>query len=180
MERQLYTALTATSSWVDDVENTLFSGPALLTENAETQLSNHEVWNQRLTKNCPDDAHTHRDICERGETLALQALGKEVAEVTREVNHSQGQQEGAVGLSEEEKDVMKDTLDCLTRRLGALDSALERRCDAMRKKMLELAAFQVSVLGLVLLGMLQLYIMTSRPVSLSDGDAASVHCARRK
>lgn len=43
MEQQLYSAVTATSSWVDDVENTLFSGPALLTENAETQLSNHEV-----------------------------------------------------------------------------------------------------------------------------------------
>ncbi|XP_073726049.1 nesprin-1 isoform X5 [Misgurnus anguillicaudatus] len=115
MEQQLYTAVTATSSWVDDVENTLFSGPAFLTENAETQLSSHET------------------------------LGKEVAEVTKEVNHSQGLLGGTVGLSEDEQVVMKDTLDCLTRRLGTLDSALERRCDTMRSKMRELTAFQTEL-----------------------------------
>lgn len=43
MEQQLYQAVSATSSWLDDVENTLFSGPTLLTENAETQLQNQEV-----------------------------------------------------------------------------------------------------------------------------------------
>lgn len=43
IEQQLYSAVTATSSWLDDVENTLFSRSMLLTENAETQLSNHEV-----------------------------------------------------------------------------------------------------------------------------------------
>lgn len=43
IEQQLYSAVTATSSWLDDVENTLFSRAMLLTENAETQLSNHEV-----------------------------------------------------------------------------------------------------------------------------------------
>lgn len=43
LEQQLYSAVTATSSWLDDVENTLFSRSMLLTENAETQLSNHEV-----------------------------------------------------------------------------------------------------------------------------------------
>lgn len=43
LDQQLYSAVTATSSWLDDVENTLFSRSMLLTENAETQLSNHEV-----------------------------------------------------------------------------------------------------------------------------------------
>lgn len=43
IEQQLYSAVTATSSWLDEVENTLFSRSMLLTENAETQLSNHEV-----------------------------------------------------------------------------------------------------------------------------------------
>lgn len=51
MEQQLYSAVTSTSSWVDDVENTLFSGPALLTENAETQLSTYEVWAEYLNVN---------------------------------------------------------------------------------------------------------------------------------
>ncbi|KTF86539.1 hypothetical protein cypCar_00031778, partial [Cyprinus carpio] len=115
MEQQLYSAVTATSSWVDDVENTLFSGPVLLTENAETQLSNHET------------------------------LGKEVTEVTRQLSHSEGLIGGSVGLSEEEQTLMKDTLDCLTRRLGALDSALDRRCDTMRSRMRELTAFQTEL-----------------------------------
>ncbi|KAG1946578.1 nesprin-1 [Pimephales promelas] len=115
MEQQLYSAVTASSSWVDDVENTLFSGPALLTENAETQLSNYET------------------------------LGKEVTEVTRVASHSQGQIASSVGLSEEEQTLMKDTLDCLTRRLGALDSALDRRCDTMRSRMRELTAFQTEL-----------------------------------
>uniref|UniRef100_A0A672NJW8 Nesprin-1-like n=1 Tax=Sinocyclocheilus grahami TaxID=75366 RepID=A0A672NJW8_SINGR len=97
------------------VRNTLFSGPALLTENAETQLSNHET------------------------------LGKEVTEVTRQVSHSEGLIGGSVGLSEEEQMLMKDTLDCLTRRLGALDSALDRRCDTMRSRMRELTAFQTEL-----------------------------------
>lgn len=43
MEQQLYQAVLATSSWLDDVENTLFSGAVLLAENAETQLQNNEV-----------------------------------------------------------------------------------------------------------------------------------------
>ncbi|XP_056332551.1 nesprin-1-like isoform X4 [Danio aesculapii] len=115
MEQQLYSAITATSSWVDDVENTLFSGPALLTENADTQLSNHET------------------------------LGKEVTEVTQEVGHSQGLIRGSVGLSEDEQSLMKDTLDCLTRRLGALDSALDRRCESMRSRMRELSTFQTEL-----------------------------------
>ncbi|KTF84425.1 hypothetical protein cypCar_00008835, partial [Cyprinus carpio] len=115
MEQQLYSAVTATSSWVDDVENTLFSGPVLLTENAETQLSNHET------------------------------LGKEVTDVTRQVSNSKGLIGGSVGLSEEEQTLMKDTLDCLTQRLGALDSALDRRCDTMRSRMRELTAFQTEL-----------------------------------
>ncbi|XP_059374492.1 nesprin-1-like isoform X2 [Carassius carassius] len=115
MEQQLYSAVTATSSWVDGVENTLFSGPVLLTENAETQLSDHET------------------------------LGKEVTEVTRQVSRSEGLIVGSVGLSEEEQKLMKDTLDCLTRRLGALDSALDRRCDTMRSRMRELTAFQTEL-----------------------------------
>ena len=43
MEQQLYAAVSATSSWLDQVENTLFSGSVLLAENAETQLLNQEV-----------------------------------------------------------------------------------------------------------------------------------------
>ncbi|XP_076833611.1 nesprin-1-like isoform X2 [Brachyhypopomus gauderio] len=115
MEQQLYCAVTATSSWLDGVENALFSGPVLLTENAETQLSNHE------------------------------ALGKDVAEVSREVSSSQALLGGAVGFSAEEHALMEETLGCLSRRLGALDSAVEQRCVTMRSRMQSLAAFQTEL-----------------------------------
>ena len=43
MEQQLYTAVSSTSSWLDGVENNVFSGSVLLAENAETQLQKQEV-----------------------------------------------------------------------------------------------------------------------------------------
>lgn len=43
MEQQLYAAVSSTSSWLDGVENNVFSGPVLLAENAETQLQKQEV-----------------------------------------------------------------------------------------------------------------------------------------
>lgn len=43
MEQQLYTAVSSTSSWLDGVENNVFSGSVLLADNAETQLQKQEV-----------------------------------------------------------------------------------------------------------------------------------------
>lgn len=43
MEQQLYAAVLSTSSWLDGVENNIFSGSVLLPENAETQLQQQEV-----------------------------------------------------------------------------------------------------------------------------------------
>ncbi|MCJ8736789.1 hypothetical protein PDJAM_G00016450 [Pangasius djambal] len=114
-EQQLYSAVTATSSWLDDVENTLFSRSMLLTENAETQLSNHE------------------------------ALGKDVAEVKGEVGHSRGLLGSVVGLPGEKHTLMEDTLDCLCQRLETLDSVVERRCESMRSRMQDLTAFQTEL-----------------------------------
>lgn len=53
MEQQLYTAVSSTSSWLDGVENNVFSGSVLLAENADTQLQKQEVrspksWNKQL------------------------------------------------------------------------------------------------------------------------------------
>lgn len=60
MEQQLYTAVSSTSSWLDSVENNVFSGSVLLAENADTQLQKQEVRlsaaSQRL-----NDAH-HRSM----------------------------------------------------------------------------------------------------------------------
>ncbi|XP_045579617.1 nesprin-1 isoform X1 [Salmo salar] len=113
MEQHLYQAVSATSSWLDGVENTLFSGPVLLTENAETQLQNQE------------------------------ALGKDVSEVTGEVSHSRGLLGQPTGLCVEDQVLLEDALDCLTERLQTLDSALERRCEHMRTRMQELTYYQM-------------------------------------
>lgn len=43
MEQQLYAAVSSTSSWLDGVENSVFSGSVPLAENAETQLQEQEV-----------------------------------------------------------------------------------------------------------------------------------------
>uniref|UniRef100_A0A4W5PDW6 Spectrin repeat containing, nuclear envelope 1b n=1 Tax=Hucho hucho TaxID=62062 RepID=A0A4W5PDW6_9TELE len=110
MEQQLYQAVSATSSWLDDVENTLFSGAVLLAENAETQLQNQE------------------------------ALGKDVSEVNGEVSHSRCLLGQPTGLCGEDQALLEDTLDCLTERLGTMDSALGRRCEHMRTKMEELTS----------------------------------------
>lgn len=43
MEQQLYTAVSSTSSWLDGVENNVFSSSVLLAENTDTQLEKQEV-----------------------------------------------------------------------------------------------------------------------------------------
>lgn len=79
-----------------------------------------------------------------------------MAEVTEEVKHSRALLESA-GLSGEEQVLMMETLDCLSQRLGALDSAVERRCDRMRSRMQDLTAFQVKVAPLLFIELLPGY-----------------------
>lgn len=43
VQQQLYSAVSAASSWLDAAENQLLSGPVLLSEDTETQLTNFEV-----------------------------------------------------------------------------------------------------------------------------------------
>lgn len=43
VHQQLYSAVSAASSWLDAAENQLLSGPVLLSEDTETQLTNFEV-----------------------------------------------------------------------------------------------------------------------------------------
>ncbi|TSO25166.1 Nesprin-1 [Bagarius yarrelli] len=112
LEQHLYSAVTATSAWLDDVENSLFSRSMLSTENAETKLSNHE------------------------------ALGIDVSEITEELGHSRGLLGNVVGLPVEKHILMDDTLGCLSQRLETLDSAVENRCESMRSRMQDLTEFQ--------------------------------------
>lgn len=43
VQQELYAAVSAASSWLDAAENQLLSGPVLLSEDTETQLTNLEV-----------------------------------------------------------------------------------------------------------------------------------------
>lgn len=43
MEQQLFSAVTSTSSWLDGVENNVFSASVLMAENTEIQLLKQEV-----------------------------------------------------------------------------------------------------------------------------------------
>lgn len=43
VQQQLYSAVSSASSWLDATENQLLSGPVLLSEDTETQLTNFEV-----------------------------------------------------------------------------------------------------------------------------------------
>lgn len=51
VQQDLYAAVSAASSWLDAAENQLLSGPVLLSEDTETQLTNLEVLKMLLTIN---------------------------------------------------------------------------------------------------------------------------------
>lgn len=54
VQQDLYAAVLAASSWLDSAENQLLSGPVLLSEDTETQLTNLEVLYKLLKHNVPD------------------------------------------------------------------------------------------------------------------------------
>lgn len=43
MQHELYSAVSAASFWLDSAENQLLSGPVMLSDDTETQLTNLEV-----------------------------------------------------------------------------------------------------------------------------------------
>uniref|UniRef100_UPI0037E92F69 nesprin-1 isoform X2 n=1 Tax=Semicossyphus pulcher TaxID=241346 RepID=UPI0037E92F69 len=115
MEQQLYAAVSSTSSWLDGVENNVFSGSVLLAENAETQLQKQET------------------------------LENDVRHVTEDVKLSQALLAGSSGLRQDDRSLLEDNLDCLKERLGALGCALGQRCDHMRTRAHELTGYQTEL-----------------------------------
>lgn len=114
VQQDLYSAVSAASSWLDAAENQLLSGPVLLSEDTETQLTN------------------------------LEGLNKQLKAMTREVNLCRDHLGGGVGrlCGGDEQALMEDTLEGLQERMGLLDSTLEQHCDAMRDKLQEHSTFQ--------------------------------------
>lgn len=79
------------------------------------------------------------------DVVLVQALRKDLAEVTEEVGRSREVLGSAEELGGEDQAVMEEALDCLAARLGALDSVVGQHCNDTRRRMQELAAFQVCV-----------------------------------
>ncbi|XP_028253699.1 nesprin-1 [Parambassis ranga] len=114
LQQDLYAAVSAASSWLDAAENQLLSGPVLLSEDTETQLTN------------------------------LEGLHKHLKEITREVNQCRDLLGGGVGrlCGAEERILMEDTLEGLQERMGLLYSALDQHCENMRDRLQEHTNFQ--------------------------------------
>ncbi|XP_077366762.1 nesprin-1 isoform X9 [Festucalex cinctus] len=114
LQQNLYNAVSAASTWLDAAENEMLSGPVLLSENTETQL-------------------TH-----------LECTNKNLKEMSKEVNQCRDLLSGGAGklCGGEERSLMEDTLEGLQERMGLLDSTLEQQCDTMREKLQEHLNFQ--------------------------------------
>ncbi|XP_037304616.2 nesprin-1 isoform X8 [Pungitius pungitius] len=114
VQQDLYAAVSAASSWLDSAENQLLSGPVLLSDDTETQLSNLESLNKQL-KGMSCEVNQCRDF-----------LGGEAGRL----------------CGGEDQALMEDTLEGLQERMGLLDSTLEQHCDAMRDRLQEYSTFQ--------------------------------------
>ncbi|XP_053736179.1 nesprin-1 isoform X10 [Synchiropus splendidus] len=114
VQQNLYAAVSAASSWLDVAENQLLSGPVLLSENMETQL-------------------TH-----------LEGMNKQLKDMTREVNQCRDLLGGGAGrlCGGEDQGLMEDTIEGLQERMSLLDSTLEQHCDTMRDSLQEHSNFQ--------------------------------------
>uniref|UniRef100_A0A3B4B2B7 SYNE1 n=1 Tax=Periophthalmus magnuspinnatus TaxID=409849 RepID=A0A3B4B2B7_9GOBI len=114
VQHDLYSAVSAASTWLDAAENQLLSGPVLLSEDTEMQL-------------------TH-----------LEGLNKKLKEMSREVNQCRDLLGGGAGrvCGGDDRVLMEDTLEGLQERMGLLDSTLEQHCDCMRDKLQENSTLQ--------------------------------------
>ncbi|XP_029965559.1 nesprin-1 isoform X1 [Salarias fasciatus] len=115
--QDLYAAVSAASSWLDAAENILLSGPVLLSEDTEAQLTN------------------------------IEGLNKQLKEITWEVNQCRALLGAGTGrlCGGEDRALMEDTLEGLQERMGLLDSALEQHCDSMKDRLQEHSTFQNEV-----------------------------------
>ncbi|KTG06491.1 hypothetical protein cypCar_00011069 [Cyprinus carpio] len=118
LKRALYEAVSSTSSWLDNAENELVSGPILLSDDSETHLGHLESLNKEV-KNVNEEVCKCRDVLGGTEQLWDGESGESV--------------------------VVEEVLDGLEGRLKLLDTVLEQRCDTMKDKLQELTVFQAEL-----------------------------------
>uniref|UniRef100_A0A671Q6F1 Nesprin-1-like n=1 Tax=Sinocyclocheilus anshuiensis TaxID=1608454 RepID=A0A671Q6F1_9TELE len=109
LKRALYEAVSSASSWLDNAENELVSGPILLSDDSETHLGH------------------------------LESLSKEVKNVNEELCNCRDVLGGIEQLWDGESVLVEEVLDGLEGRLKLLDTVLEQRCDYMKDKLQELS-----------------------------------------
>lgn len=150
-QQDLYSAVSAASSWLDAAENQLLSGPVLLSEDTETQFANIEV----VVRCCcyaaitvirtqgREHAHFNADLLLL--LTSFQALNKQLKAMTKEVNLCRDLLGGGAGrlCGGEDQALMEDTLEGLQERMGLLDSTLEPLSDSLKDSLQEHSTFQV-------------------------------------
>ncbi|XP_055471872.1 nesprin-1 isoform X4 [Psammomys obesus] len=112
LEQKLFDGVSATSTWLDDVEERLFVATALLPEETEACLFNQE------------------------------ALAKDIKEMSEEMDKNKNLFSQAFPEDGDNRDVIEDTLDCLLGRLSLLDSVVNQRCHQMKERLQQILNFQ--------------------------------------
>lgn len=143
VQQQLYSAVSAGSSWLDAAENQLLSGPVLLSEDTETQLTNFEVL-KTLQR-----AVTCGDFREQTASLLFQCLNRQLKVMIREVNVCRDLMAGGAGrlCGRDEQALMEETLEGLQERMGLLESTLDQYCDNMKDRLRDHSHVQVLDIG---------------------------------
>ncbi|XP_062833321.1 nesprin-1 isoform X16 [Anolis carolinensis] len=111
-EQKLYSGVSATSSWLDGVEERLFVATTLLPEVTETCLYNQEV------------------------------LAKNIKEMSEKMDKNKNLFSHMFPENADNRDVIEDTLDCLLRRLILLETLVSQRCQHMKERLQSMLSFQ--------------------------------------
>uniref|UniRef100_A0A8B9PAT5 KASH domain-containing protein n=1 Tax=Apteryx owenii TaxID=8824 RepID=A0A8B9PAT5_APTOW len=112
LEQKLYDGVSATSLWLDGVEEHVFVATALLPEETETYLYKQE------------------------------SLAKEIKEITEEMDKNKNLFTQTFPENGDNRDVIEDTVDCLLRRLTLLESVVNQRCHQMKERLQQIVTFK--------------------------------------
>ncbi|XP_062428373.1 nesprin-1 isoform X2 [Rhea pennata] len=112
LEQKLYDGVSATSLWLDGVEEHVFVATTLLPEETETYLCKQE------------------------------SLAKEIKEITEEMDKNKNLFTQTFPENGDNRDVIEDTLDCLLKRLTLLESVVNQRCHQMKERLQQIITFK--------------------------------------
>ncbi|XP_043945040.1 nesprin-1 isoform X2 [Protopterus annectens] len=112
LQEKMYDAVSAASSWLDNVEDNLYVGTAVLPDEAETQIQSQEV------------------------------LDKDIKEVAEEVDKNKDVFFETAQVSGENLNTINETVCCLQERLQLVESAVNQRCQQMKERLQSLKNFQ--------------------------------------